>query len=115
MPRAMEAVGASGFSRRRRSMSHGWGWWARTARAVHPRKRVLAPGEDYEGRVGGVRGEAAPGGAVERGGVVRSGVMKVRQVAGQRPLDALADSGAGVKAGAVDAVRVAGRAEIARL
>jgi transposase len=79
------------------------------------RKRFLSPSEKYELWLGLVRGESTIREAADRAGVDRSTVMKLRQVAKQGALEALAASRPGVKAGAVDPELVAARAEIARL
>jgi transposase len=79
-------------------------------------KRFLAPSEKYEIWVSLVRGEYTIMQAAERAGVDRSTIMKLRQVARQGALDALAASRPGVRAGSgPDPELAAARAEIARL
>jgi transposase-like protein len=79
------------------------------------RKRFLSPSEKYEIWLALVRGECTTREAADRAGVDRSTIMKVRQVARQGALDALAASRPGVKAGAKDPELAAAEAEIARL
>ena len=79
-------------------------------------KRFLSPSQKYEIWLGLVRGESTIGEAAERAGVDRSTVMKLRAVAKQGALEALAASRPGVRAGSgPDPELVAARAEIARL
>jgi len=79
-------------------------------------KRFLSPSEKYEIWVSLVRGEYTIAQAADRSGVDRSTVMKLRMVARQGALDALAASRPGVRAGGEqDAELAAARAEIARL
>ena len=79
-------------------------------------KRFLSPGEKYEIWLSLVRGEYTIAAAAERSGVDRSTIMKLRQVARQGALDALADSKPGVWVGGGPDPELAGaRAEIARL
>jgi transposase-like protein len=80
-------------------------------------KRFLSPSEKYELWLSLVRGEYTISEAADRAGVDRSTVMKLRTVARQGALDALAASRPGVRpgAGAADAELAAARAEIARL
>jgi transposase len=78
-------------------------------------KRFLAPSEKYEIWVSLVRGEYTIVQAAERAGVDRSTIMKLRMVARQGALDALAASKPGVRAGGPDPELAAARAEIARL
>jgi transposase len=79
-------------------------------------KRFLSPSQKYEIWLGLVRGESTIGEAADRAGVDRSTVMKLRAVARQGALEALAASRPGVRAGSgPDPELVAARAEIARL
>jgi transposase-like protein len=78
-------------------------------------KRFLSPSQKYEVWLGLVRGESTISEAADRVGVDRSTVMKLRQVAKQGALDALAASRPGVKANGVEPELAAARAEIARL
>jgi len=79
-------------------------------------KRFLSPSEKYEIWLSLVRGEYTISEAADRSGVDRSTVMKLRTVARQGALDALAASKPGVRPGAgSDPELVAARAEIARL
>lgn len=79
-------------------------------------KRYLSPSEKYEIWLSLVRGEYTIVQAAERAGVDRSTIMKLRMVARQGALDALAQSKPGVRAGAGrDPELVAAEAEIARL
>lgn len=80
------------------------------------RKRFLSPSEKYEIWLSLLRGEVTTREAADRAGVDRSTVMKLRQVAKEGALGALAASRPGVKAGAgKDPALVAAEAEIARL
>jgi len=78
-------------------------------------KRFLSPSQKYEIWIGLLRGEYTMAEAAERTGVDRSTIMKLRIVAKQGALDALAASRPGVKQAGVDPELVAARAEIARL
>ena len=79
-------------------------------------KRFLSPSEKYEIWLSLVRGEYTIAQTAERAGVDRSTIMKLRQVARQGALDALAASRPGVRAvSAADPELAAARAEIARL
>jgi transposase len=79
-------------------------------------KRFLSPSEKYELWISLVRGEYTIVQAAERAGVDRSTIMKLRQVARQGALDALAASRPGVRPGSgLDPELVAAKAEIARL
>jgi transposase len=62
-----------------------------------------------------VRGEATIMEAADRARVDRSTIMKLRQVAKQGALDALAASRPGVKANGIDPDLADARAEVARL
>ncbi len=84
-------------------------------RAGRRRKRFLTPQEKYEIWVQLLRGETTIMEAADRARVDRSTVMKLRQVAKQGALDALAASRPGVKQGGVDAELADARAEVARL
>jgi transposase len=79
------------------------------------RKRFLTPSEKYEIWIALLRGECTTREAADRAGVDRSTIMKLRQVAKQGALDALAASRPGLKAGGKDPELVAAEAEIARL
>ena len=80
------------------------------------RKRFLSPSEKYEIWLALVRGEETIAQAADRVGVDRSTVMKLRTVARQGALDALAQSKPGVRpGGGADPELAAARAEIARL
>jgi transposase len=65
-------------------------------------KRFLSPSCKYEIGIGLLRGESTISEAADRAGVDRSTVMKLRTVAKQGALEALAASRPGVKAGGVD-------------
>lgn len=86
-----------------------------TDRAGRRRKRFLSPTQKYEIWLGLLRGEITISEAADRSGVDRSTVMKLRMVAKQGALDALAQSRPGVKANQVDPELVEARAEVARL
>lgn len=75
---------------------------------------MLTPQEKYEVWLRLVRGETTIAEAADRAGVDRSTVMKLRTVAKQGALDALAAS-AGVRSGGPDPELAAARAEIERL
>jgi transposase len=79
------------------------------------RKRFLSPSQKYEIWVGLLRGEFTTREAADRAGVDRSTVMRVREVAKQGALDALAASKPGVRQGGPDPELADARAEIARL
>ena len=79
-------------------------------------KRFLSPSEKYEIWLSLVRGEYTIVQAAERAGVDRSTIMKLRMVARQGALDALAASKPGIRSGnGADPELAAARAEIARL
>jgi transposase-like protein len=79
-------------------------------------KRFLSPSEKYEIWISLIRGEYTIMQAAERSGVDRSTIMKLRSVARQGALEALAQSKPGVKAGSgPDPELAAAREEIARL
>ena len=86
-----------------------------TAGGGRRRRRFLTPSEKYEIWIALVRGECTTREAADRAGVDRSTIMKLRQVARQGALDALAASRPGVKAGGKDPELAAAEAEIARL
>jgi transposase len=79
------------------------------------RKRFLSPSQKYEIWLGLLRGESTISEAADRAGVDRWTVMKLRLVAKQGALDALAASRPGVRPVGVDAELAEARAEIARL
>ena len=78
-------------------------------------KRFLSPSQRYELWLQLVTGELSQSEAAERFGVDRSTVMRIRQVAKQGALEALAASRPGVRQAREDAELAAARAEIARL
>jgi transposase len=78
-------------------------------------KRFLWASQKYEIWVGLLRGEYSTAEAAERAGVDRSTIMRVREVAKQVALDALAASKPGVRHGGPDPELAAARAELARL
>jgi transposase len=86
-----------------------------TDRAGRRRKRFLSPTQKYEIWVQLLRGETTIAAAADQAGVDRSTILKLRQVAKQGALDALAKSKPGVRADGPDPELVAARAEIARL
>lgn len=86
-----------------------------TDRAGRRRKRFLTPAQKYEIWVQLLRGETTIAAAADQAGVDRSTILKLRQVAKQGALDALAKSRPGVRADVPDPELVAARAEIARL
>ena len=90
------------------------GGWAGSGGGRRP-KRFLSPSQKYEIWLGLLRGEYSTVEAAERAGVDRSTIMKLRQVAKQGALDALAASRPGVKAGGLDPELAEAKAEIARL
>jgi transposase len=79
------------------------------------RKRFLSPSQKYEIWLGLLRGEFSTVEAADRAGVDRSTIMKLRTVAKQGALDALAASRPGVRQGGSDPELAEARAEIARL
>ena len=79
------------------------------------RKRFLAPQEKYEIWMQLVKGETTIADAAERSGVDRSTVAKLRDVARQGALDALARSRPGKRAGQRDVELADARAETERL
>jgi transposase len=78
-------------------------------------KRFLSPTEKYELWLQLVTGELSQNEAAERFGIDRSTVMRIRQVAKQGALEALAASKPGVRQAREDAELAAARAEIQRL
>jgi transposase-like protein len=87
-----------------------------TDRSGRRRKRFLTPAQKYEIWVQSwLRGETTIAQAADQAGVDRSTIMKLRTVAKQRALDALAKSKPGVRADGPDPELVAAKAEIARL
>ena len=87
--------------------------FSRQQRGRRPRP-FLWPSQKYEIRIG-LRGEFSTIEAAERAGVDRSTIMKLRMVAKQGALDALAASRPGVRQGGPDPGLAAAQAEIARL
>jgi transposase-like protein len=86
-----------------------------TDRAGRRRKRFLTPAQKYEIWVQLLRGETTIAQAADQAGVDRSTIMKLRTVAKQGALDALAKSKPGVRVDGPDPELVAAKAEIARL
>jgi transposase-like protein len=84
-------------------------------RAGRRRKRFLTPQQKYEIFLRLVRAEATIAEAADQAGVDRTTVMKLRTVAKQGALDALAASRPGVRTNGVDPELAAARAEIERL
>ncbi len=78
-------------------------------------KRFLSPSQKYEIWLALVRGEFSTVEAAERAGVDRSTIVKLRSVAKQGALDALAASRPGGRHGGPDPELAAAKAEIARL
>jgi transposase len=79
-------------------------------------KRFLSPSEKFEIWVSLLRGEYTMAQAAERAGVDRSTILKLRTVARQGALEALAQSKPGVRPGnGPDPELAAAKAEIARL
>src|SRR3954452_8827485 len=94
------------------SQSDGNGTGPRRRRGT----RFLSPSEKYEVWISLIRGEYTIVQAAEQAGVDRSTIMKLRMVARQGALDALAASKPGVRAGSgPDPELAAANAEIARL
>jgi transposase len=86
-----------------------------TDRVGRRRKRFLTPSQKYEIWVQLLRGEVTIAQAAEQHGVDRTTILKLRTVAKQGALDALAKSRPGVRANGPDPELVAAKAEIARL
>ncbi|MGH8932764.1 MAG: hypothetical protein ACRDZO_19625 [Egibacteraceae bacterium] len=84
-------------------------------RAGRRRKRFLTPVQKYEIWVQLLRGETTITAVADQAQVDRSTILKLRQVAKQGALDALAKSKPGVRADGPDPELVAAQAEIARL
>jgi len=78
-------------------------------------KRFLSPQQKYEIWLQLLRGEATVGAAADAAGVDRFTVMKLREVAKQGALGALAASKPGLRKAEIDHELQAARAEIARL
>jgi transposase len=78
-------------------------------------KRFLSPSQKYELWLALVRGELSTAQAAERAGVDRTTIMRVKEVAKQGALDALAASKPGGRQNGPDPELAAARAEIARL
>lgn len=91
------------------------GRFAGSAGGGRRRKRFLSPSQKYEIWVGLLRGEYSTREAADRAGVDRSTIMRVREVAKQGALDALASSKPGVRQGGPDPELADAKAEIARL
>ncbi len=105
---------ASGFTREGSLMTEP-GRSAGSDEGGRRRKRFLSPSQKYEIWVGLLRGEYSTREAADRAGVDRSRIMRVREVAKQGALDALASSRPGVRQGAADPELAEAKAEIARL
>lgn len=87
-----------------------------TDTAGRRRKRFLSPQQKYEIWVQLLRGESTISTAADRVGVDRATVMKLRAVAREGALEALAQSKPGTRRGnGVDPELVAAKAEVARL
>ncbi|HYT81452.1 MAG TPA: hypothetical protein VEQ37_19820 [Actinomycetota bacterium] len=86
-----------------------------TDRAGRRRKRFLTPQQKYEIWLQLVRGECTIAEAADRAGVDRATVMKLRTVAKEGALGALATSRPGARAARPDRELAAARAEIDRL
>ncbi len=84
-------------------------------RAGRRAKRFLTPTQKYEIFLQLVRGEVTMADAAAAAGVDRTTVVRIRQVAKDGALAALAESRPGIKAGARDVKLDAAKAEIARL
>jgi transposase len=78
-------------------------------------KRFLSPSQKYELWLSLLRGELTTAQAADRAGVNRTTIMRVKEVAKQGALDALAASKPGVRHGGADPELAAAKAEIARL
>ncbi|MGH8899470.1 MAG: hypothetical protein ACRDZ4_21210 [Egibacteraceae bacterium] len=86
-----------------------------TDRAGRRRKRFLTPAQTYEIWVQLLRGQTTIAAAADQTGVDRSTILKLRTVAKQGALDALARSKPGPRADRPDPELTAAKAEIARL
>jgi len=84
-------------------------------RAVRRAKRFLTPTQKYEIWLQLVRGEVTMADAAAAAGVDRSTVVRIRQVAKEGALAALAESRPGIKPGSRDVELDAAKAEISRL
>ena len=84
-------------------------------RAGRRAKRLLTPLQKYDIYLQLMRGEVTMAEAAAAAGVDRSTVLRIRQVAKDGALAALADSRPGIKAGARDVELDAANVEIARL
>lgn len=84
-------------------------------RAGRRAKRFLTPIQKYEIWLQLVRGEVTMADAAATAGVDRTTVQRIRQVAKEGALAALADSRPGLKAGTRDVELDAAKAEISRL
>jgi transposase len=78
-------------------------------------KRFLAPSQKYEIWLQLIRGETTVSEAADRLEVDRSTIMRIREVARQGALEALATSKPGTRPARRDAELEAARAEVARL
>lgn len=78
-------------------------------------KRFLSPSQKYEIWLALLRGEITTAEAADKAGVDRSTIMRVKEVAKQGALDALAASKPGSRQAGPDPELAAARAEIARL
>jgi transposase len=86
-----------------------------TDRAGRRRKRFLTPAQKYEIWVQLLRGKTTIRAAADEHGVDRCPILKLRTVARQGALDALAKSRPGVRADGPDPELAAAKAKIARL
>ena len=84
-------------------------------RAGRRAKRFLTPLQKYEIYIQVLRGEVTMAEAAAAAGVDRTTVVRIRQVAKDGALAALAESRPGIKAGGRDVELDAAKAEIARL
>ena len=84
-------------------------------RAGRRAKRFLTPTQKYEIWLQLVRGEVTMADAAATAGVDRTTIQRIRQVAKEGALAALADSRPGLKAGSRDVELDAAKAEISRL
>jgi transposase len=84
-------------------------------RAGRRSKRFLTPTQKYEIWLQLVRGEVTMADAAATAGVDRTTIQRIRQVAKEGALAALADSRPGLKAGSRDVELDAAKAEISRL
>ncbi len=84
-------------------------------RAGRRGKRFLTPMQKYEIWLQLVRGEVTMADAAAIAGVDRSTIQRIRQVAKEGALAALADSRPGLKAGSRDVELDVAKAEISRL